>query len=213
MNTTAFTEDKLVSKTDPFLQFDSWLKDATQSDPYCAKDACLASGAKDGTISSRFISMDSFSHDGIVFYTSTEGRMAKELDGNPQCAMTFYWPVLRRQIRIEGTADLLLDERSSEEYFRKLSLDKQIVLSVLAPHQSQVIKEQERVDLARVCEQMSAEYQRSGEPVPKPPFWKGYQITPTWIEFHQAHDNFFSDRLVFTRPTGKEKWELKRLAA
>ena len=210
METSILTEDKLASKTDPFRQFESWLNDEKQSDPLFAQDACLATGAKDGTISNRVITMDSFNHDGFVFYTSTEGQKTKDLECNPHCAMTFYWPALRRQVRIEGTACLLSNERS-EEHFRKLPFDNQIVLTIA--HQGQVLEEQGREELVRACEKMSADFKRSGKPVPKPAFWKGYQISPTLVEFYQAHDNnYFADRLVFTRPSGGDRWQLKRVA-
>ena len=71
MGTKRLTEDNLVSKTNPSCQFDSWLKDAKHKDHRFALDACLATGAKDGTISNRVVTMDSFSDDGFVFYTST----------------------------------------------------------------------------------------------------------------------------------------------
>eukprot|EP00731_Ephydatia_muelleri_P012242 Em0006g1136a len=89
MDTKPLTEDKLVSKTDPFCQFDSWLKDATQMDHHFALNACLATGAQDGTISNRVVTMGSFNKDGFVFFTSAEGRKAKELESNPNCALTF----------------------------------------------------------------------------------------------------------------------------
>ena len=202
MDTKPLTEDKLVSKTDPFCQFDSWLKDATQIDHHFALNACLATGAQDGTISNRVVTMGSFNKDGFVFFTSAEGRKAKELESNPNCALTFYWPALWRQVRIEGTANLLPDERS-EEHFRKLPFQNQIVLNNARQSEAKCRDEMERA--------MSAD---SAKPVPKPSFLKGYQITPTWIEFNQAQENFLSDRLVFTRPASAgDKWELQHLAA
>eukprot|EP00731_Ephydatia_muelleri_P038430 Em0758g5a len=170
--------------------------------PPLALNACLATGAQDGTISNRVVTMGSFNKDGFVFFTSAEGRKAKELESNPNCALTFYWPTLWRQVRIEGTANLLPDERS-EEYFRKLPFENQIVLNNARQSEAKCRDEMERA--------MSAD---SAKPVPKPSFLKGYQITPTWIEFNQAQENFLSDRLVFTRPASAgDKWELQHLAA
>ena len=207
MDVVPLTENNLVSRTNPFLQFQSWFDDAFLRHPLTAKDACLATSTKLGVVSNRMVQLDSFNEDGFVFFTSSEGRKGRELAENPRCAMTFYWPDHMRQVRIEGMAHVLPDERS-EQYFRNLPFENQIAISV-AP-QSREVPSREALDEAY---RDMADMYKGGDPVPRPSFWNAYLIVPTWVEFYRGHPNFLSDRLVFTRQSEGHQWDLKRLAA
>ena len=45
--------------------------------------------------------------DGFVFQTNTESPKARDLAANPRAALTFFWPILLRQVRVSGTVELL----------------------------------------------------------------------------------------------------------
>ena len=53
---------------------------------------------------------------GLRFYTSYFSRKGRELTENPAVAALLAWPVLARQVRVEGTATPL-SEQESDEYF------------------------------------------------------------------------------------------------
>jgi pyridoxamine 5'-phosphate oxidase len=38
----------------------------------------------------------------FVFFSNYQSQKGKELENNPVCALTFFWPELERQVRIEG---------------------------------------------------------------------------------------------------------------
>ena len=55
----------------------------------------------------------------------------------------------------------------------------------------------------------SVEEEYPGEEVPLPPFWGGYLLRPTRIEFWQGKADRLHERLVFTREG--ESWTTQRL--
>jgi pyridoxamine 5'-phosphate oxidase len=50
------------------------------------------------------------------------------------------------------------------------------------------------------------------EVIPRPPFWGGYRIKPTLIEFWHDQANRLHDRLQFTRDAQESVWQVKRLS-
>jgi pyridoxamine 5'-phosphate oxidase len=95
---------------------------------------------------------------------------------NPRAAMLFHWKSLRRQIRIEGTITQVPDAMA-DAYFASRSRDSQ--LGALASDQSAPLPSRATflADIARVTARHLI------GPVPRPPHWTGFCLTPTAIEF------------------------------
>jgi pyridoxamine 5'-phosphate oxidase len=51
----------------------------------------------------------------------------------------------------------------------------------------------------------------AGQPVPLPPFWGGYRVTPQSIEFWQGRKSRLHDRLLYTRDDAAA-WTRSRLS-
>src|SRR5207248_9542214 len=120
---------------------------------------------------------------GFVFYTSYISRKARELESNPFAALTFYWPELERQVRVEGRASRVPREQS-EGYFRTRPRGSQ--LGAWASHQSEVISCREELEAA--LKEVESRYFASHD-VPTPEFWGGYRLLPHSIEFWQGRPN------------------------
>ncbi|TFG65609.1 MAG: pyridoxamine 5'-phosphate oxidase, partial [Gemmatimonadales bacterium] len=103
--------------SDPIVLFGRWFEDASRSGLLLPEAMTLSTATPEGLPSARLVLMKSFGDDGIVFFTNYESRKAQELEANPQAALTFYWPVLQRQVRIEGRVSRT-SESESEAYFR-----------------------------------------------------------------------------------------------
>ena len=163
----------------------------------------LATADRDGRPAARIVLLKSFDEQGFVFYTNYQSRKARELAGNCQACLLFYWPQLWRQVRIEGTAEKVSEEESNL-YFQSRPLGSRI--GAWASEQSETIEN--RALLEKRFAEFAAKF---GDNVPRPPHWGGYRVKPGLIEFWQGKENRLHDRLRYTLRDDGE-WLIERLA-
>lgn len=187
---------------DPIDLFSEWFDAARESGILLPEAVSLATATPDGTPSSRMVLLKDFSDRGFEFYTNFGSRKAKELDENPKAALLAYWPVLERQVRIEGTVGRL-SLAEADVYFRTRARGSQ--LGAWASKQSEILDTADH--LRARFERYDAKFQDSE--VPLPPFWGGYRMKPERIEFWQGRLNRLHDRLLFCRT--ESGWEATRL--
>jgi pyridoxamine 5'-phosphate oxidase len=176
--------------TDPFALFDIWFAEARECEPNDSNAMALATTDATGRPSVRMVLLKGHGPDGFVFYTNRESRKAEEIAANPHAALLFHWKSLRRQIRIEGSLSLASDAES-DAYFASRGRDSQ--LGAWASDQSRPLDARETFE-ARF-EDMTARFE--GQDVPRPPYWGGYRLTPTHIEFWQDRAHRLHERRVF----------------
>jgi len=193
----SLTEESCDSN--PIRQFERWLKDAQVADLKEPTAMVLATAGP----SARVVLLKEVNADGFVFYTNYESRKGQELKTNPNCALTFYWAELERQVRVEGRAEPVGREKS-EEYFKSRPRVSQ--LGALASQQSAVISG--RTELEERVKELGARY---AENVPVPENWGGYCVRPARIEFWQGRSNRLHDRILFQKE-GEGTWQRQRLS-
>ena len=203
-----FTEDDLVSRSNPFAQFHAWFKLALDCDDIAEPNAvCVSTSTKDGRPSSRMVLMKRYSDDGFTFFTNYGSRKGQELAENPFAALLFFWPALHRQVRIEGRVERLSEELSTE-YFHRRPLGSQVSATV-SPQSAVVASRAELLEkydaLMRAC---SSE---GGEMLERPDYWGGYLLAPSRFEFWQGQSNRLHDRIVFVRDEKEDIWSTSRL--
>ncbi|MGB2960465.1 MAG: pyridoxamine 5'-phosphate oxidase [Bacteroidota bacterium] len=194
--------EKLVDP-DPILQFQQWFRTAYEAEIPHAEAMTLATVSAEGEPSARVVLMKRVDERGFLFFTNYESRKGEELIANPAAALLFYWEILGRQVRVEGTVEKITAEES-DAYFASRPRENQ--LSSLASPQSRPV---EREALDRKFEKYAKTY--AEKTVPRPAHWGGYRLKPARIEFWQRRFARLNDRILYERSAGG-MWTMKRLA-
>ncbi|MGB6121847.1 MAG: pyridoxal 5'-phosphate synthase, partial [Bacteroidota bacterium] len=101
--------EKLVDP-DPILQFQQWFRTAYEAEIPHAEAMTLATVSAEGEPSARVVLMKRVDERGFLFFTNYESRKGEELIANPAAALLFYWEILGRQVRVEGTVEKITAE-------------------------------------------------------------------------------------------------------
>lgn len=189
---------------DPILQFEQWFRDASTAGVFEPGAACLATASRQGEPSARMVLLKGVESCGFIFFTNYGSPKARDLTENPRAALVVAWVELARQVRISGSVERISREESTR-YFETRQAGSR--LSAWVSHQSEVI------DSRQVLEERMQRFQaRFGDgKIPLPPFWGGYCLSPTQIEFWQGRPDRLNDRLRYRRQA-EAQWVVERLA-
>ena len=191
---------------DPADQFEAWFEEAERLSRRDLPNAgTLSTSTAEGRPSARMVLLKEFGPEGFVIYSNYRSRKGREIAENPRVALTLWWPILERQVRIGGPVEKVGPERS-DAYFARRPRASQ--LSAWASAQSSAVAGREELE-----DRMEAARSRfDGQSVPRPDHWGGYRIEPVEIEFWQGQPHRLHDRIRYRRAEVGADWVIERLA-
>jgi len=196
--------DEKEIERDPIRQFQIWLDDAIAANIPLAEAMTLATATPDGRPAARMVLLKQVDHNGFVFFTNYRSAKARQLDANPYAALVFYWNLLERQVRVEGSV-VRTSAEESREYFQTRPRESQI--GAWASEQSEVIAG--RDVLERRAQELETLY--CDRDVDCPEHWGGYRLKPERIEFWKGRVGRLHDRILYEL-TSDGTWTISRLA-
>ena len=103
-NYTLFGLQDESALDDPLAMFRQWMQLArdTERAPVEANSMVLATVDSEGRPHCRVLLLKGLSDEGFTFFGNYQSDKGQQLAANPHAAMTFFWPGLERQVRIEG---------------------------------------------------------------------------------------------------------------
>ena len=191
---------------DPIQLFMLWIEAAIASKEVLEPNMMVLATSFEGKPSARAVLLKGLEPSGFIFYTNYHSRKAREILDNPNVSLTFNWLSMHRQVRVEGIAEKISKEKSTQ-YFQSRPKGSQI--GAWASQQSSVISD--RKVLEEAVEKLEAEY-KNKEKLPKPPNWGGFLVQPKSIEFWQGRKSRLHDRLIYKKNESANGWVTERLA-
>ena len=188
---------------DPFQLVRDWLAEAQETELNDPNAIALATVDADGMPNARMVLLKDIEQDAFVFYTNYDSRKGRELDASSKAAFVLHWKSLRRQVRVRGNVERE-DGAKADEYYDSRSLQSRI--GAWASKQSQPLSSR-----SALMSEAAKEGGRHGTHPKRPPFWGGFRIWPTEIEFWADGAFRLHDRFRWTRDGIGESWNISRL--
>ncbi len=189
-------------KPDPLEQFRLWQNEAIAGNENEPTAMVLSTVDGQNRPVARVVLLKELDFRGFVFFTNYNSAKARHIFANRFASLTFFWPGLERQVRVEGSIEKV-SESQSDDYFASRPVESQ--LGAWASPQSQIIGSKEEL-----YTNFSKYKEKFGETIPRPPHWGGYRVVPQRIEFWQGRPNRLHDRICYQLKN--ESWKIMRLA-
>ncbi|PPG51200.1 oxidase [Rathayibacter sp. AY2B3] len=201
--------DAEAAPADPLELFAQWLEEAKDAGQLLPHGATLSTASDDGTVSARVLVLREIDEAGWAFSTHATSPKGRAMEENPHAALTFFWPVQGRQVRVEGRVERASAQESADDFRRRSEAGR---TALLVGRQSEPMRSAQ--DFGLVTLQTSVAVGCSPATLDRE--WAVYRVVPERIEFWQGSTAPEQDhtRLEYrpgTTEAGGSPWERTRL--
>lgn len=188
---------------EPVNWFREWLSDAIEAGEPEPTAMVLSTVSAEWRPSSRVVLLKSLDEHGFAFFTNYLSRKGVQLSGNHAAALTFFWPLTERQVRVEGFV-VKTDAEESDAYFYSRPLESQIN-AIISPQSQPIVSRNELED-----QREKMLFMEGNDNFKRPEHWGGYRLIPDRIEFWQGRPGRLHDRIQYL--LDGNIWNISRLA-
>jgi len=186
--------------TDPIVLAQQWFKTAVEDGVREPGVLSLATVNAAGRPSNRVIQTIRITDRGLVFASFTNSPKGRDIAATGWASGVLYWRETKRQIILTGKVEQLSDTESEELWWARPAhvLPMSVVSTQSAPLEDE--------DALRATVRRLA---ATGEPIPRPDTWVGYQLVPSTVEFWEDGPERLYWRMRYDRDGGA--WTHTRL--
>ncbi|MEV1006946.1 pyridoxal 5'-phosphate synthase [Streptomyces sp. NPDC049881] len=117
--------DPAGAPAEPRALFAAWLAEAADAGVLDAGAVTLSTTDGDGLPDARIVALRDVDPDGRwVFASDADSPKGRQLAAVPAAAMTFYWPVQGRQVRVRGSVERASGEVAAREFLSRSPLSR-----------------------------------------------------------------------------------------
>lgn len=203
----SYEKSELLENTipnDAIQLFHNWFYEAEEQENGEVNAMTVSSIGLDGFPKSRVVLLKKFNEEGFIFYTNYNSEKGKAILQHPNVCLSFFWPVLERQVIIKGIAEKTTSQ-VSDTYFD--SRPEGSKLGAIVSNQSEVIPS--RTFLDEKLKNLETEV--SGSEIKRPENWGGFLVKPVEMEFWQGRANRLHDRIRY-KLEAEFSWKIDRLS-
>jgi pyridoxamine 5'-phosphate oxidase len=179
----------------PDLLFERWLADAIDAGVTEPHAMTLSTVDPVGRPTARVLILKSLEGGRWSFASGSGSRKGKELANTPWAALTFYWPLLGRQVRVRGAVETAAAADSEADFLARSPAARGVGL---LGNQSEPVASLAERD--RLLDEATA--RATAEPHLASPEWTVYRVVADEVEFWQGDERRRHVRLRYTRDSG-----------
>lgn len=187
--------DPDTAPADPDLLFERWLADAIDAGVTEPHAMTLSTVDSMGRPSARVLILKSLDAGRWSFASGSGSRKGKELANTPWAALTFYWPLFGRQVRVRGAVETADATDSAADFLARSPGSRGVGL--LGNQSTPLASLTER---DRQLDEATA--RAAAAPNLVAPEWTVYQVLADEVEFWQGDEQRRHVRLRYTRDDG-----------